>query len=58
MSLAQTSTETKLVFRLKGGLVRKRVTFTKETVDNENLDKKRSKACCIYHKSQECNLKE
>ncbi|ETA55725.1 hypothetical protein VCUG_02843 [Vavraia culicis subsp. floridensis] len=29
-------------------LVRRRVTFTPDTVDNEHMGKKKSKCCCIY----------
>ncbi len=28
----------------------KKVKFTEETVDNEGMDRKKSKCCCIYHK--------
>ncbi|ODN94180.1 hypothetical protein L198_05031 [Cryptococcus wingfieldii CBS 7118] len=37
--------------RLRGGpLQEKRVVWSKETVDNEGMGKKKSKICCIYHK--------
>ena len=38
-----------LKLRLKKEL-RKKVSWTSETVDNENLGKKKSKCCCIYVK--------
>jgi len=59
MSYTESLTREKLVFRLRGGRGRKRVSFTKDTVDNEHQNKKKSKSCCIYHKNQECeNEKE
>ncbi|WVR06932.1 hypothetical protein IAU60_003968 [Kwoniella sp. DSM 27419] len=39
------------VLKLRGGPVKKqRVVWSDETVDNEGMDKKKSKICCIYHK--------
>jgi hypothetical protein len=31
----------------------KKVSFTSETVDNEGMDKKKSKCCCIFEKSRQ-----
>ena len=28
------------------------MSFTEETVDNENMDKKKSKCCCIFEKQK------
>lgn len=28
---------------------RKQVTWTSETIDNEHMNKKKSKICCIFH---------
>ncbi|KAI5478876.1 type 1 phosphatases regulator Ypi-1 [Pseudohyphozyma bogoriensis] len=42
------------VLRLRGrALNSARVQWTDETVDNEFLGRKKSKICCIYHKSKE-----
>lgn len=37
----------RLVLRLEP---RRHITFSPDTVDNERLNKKSSKRCCIYHK--------
>lgn len=40
---------------------RPRVTWTEDTVDNENLNRKKSKICCIYHPPDdecECSSEE
>ncbi|EHY64572.1 protein phosphatase 1 regulatory subunit 11 [Nematocida ausubeli] len=50
-----TTTESTLTLRLRGGPPRRRVTFTRNTVDNEHLNRKKSKICCIYHTKNECN---
>lgn len=47
-------TKQKMVFRLRGGGTKKRVTFTSETVDNEHMNRKKSKSCCIFHRQNEC----
>ncbi|KAI5189102.1 hypothetical protein NEMIN01_0268 [Nematocida minor] len=47
-------TKTVLVLRLRGGPRKKRVTFTSDTVDNECLNRKKSKKCCIFHEKSEC----
>ena len=44
MSLTITQTIQKI--KLKR---RKKVTWTEDTVDNEHLNKKSSKICCIFH---------
>lgn len=51
MSVTRTSvTKERMVFRLRGERKKeKRVSFTSDTVDNEHLNRKKSKACCIYH---------
>ncbi|KAI5190107.1 hypothetical protein NECID01_0800 [Nematocida sp. AWRm77] len=54
MSHTRSVTKQKMVFRLRGSPGRKRVTFTEDTVDNEHLCRKKSKACCIFHKKNEC----
>jgi len=39
--------------KLKKPKKKKRVAWTADTVDNENMDKKKSKCCCIYEKPKE-----
>lgn len=47
-----TQQRTVLRLRLRGaGHRRRRVTFAPGTVDNEFMNKKKSKACCIFHRS-------
>lgn len=46
MSVTTTQTETVQKVRLRR---RKRVTWTEDTVDNEHMNKKSSKVCCIHH---------
>lgn len=47
-----TETSTKLILKLKKP---RHVTFTEDTIDNEHLNKKKSKMCCIFHSSgNEC----
>ncbi|KAK6535104.1 Type 1 phosphatases regulator ypi1 [Orbilia ellipsospora] len=42
------------VLRLRGGRIKpRRVTWTEEVIDNEGLDKKKTKICCIYNKPRE-----
>jgi len=36
-------------------LTRRRVSWTTDTVDNEFLNKKKSKCCCVYHKPKNWN---
>ncbi|AHL30100.1 protein phosphatase inhibitor [Encephalitozoon intestinalis ATCC 50506] len=43
--MSSTVTVTKMKLKL---IKTRRVTWTKETVDNEGLGKKKSKICCIY----------
>lgn len=53
----RTNTEEKMVFRLRGAQEgKKRVSFTEDTVDNEHMNKKKSKKCCIFHHSNICNM--
>lgn len=49
MSLTVTQTVTKLRLRRK-----KRVTWAAGTVDNEHMNKKKSKICCIHHGRADC----
>lgn len=53
--MTSTYTKTK-VKRLVLKLVKrqKKVTFSSDTVDNEHLNKKKSKICCIFHSKNEC----
>ncbi|OAG31927.1 protein phosphatase 1 regulatory subunit 11 [Nematocida displodere] len=52
MSVTKTTiTQQRLVFRLRGATARKRVTFTRDTVDNEHLNRKKSKICCVFHQN-------
>ncbi|KAF8477557.1 phosphatase inhibitor-domain-containing protein [Kalaharituber pfeilii] len=40
--------------RLRGGpVVRRTVTWSEEVIDNEELGRKKSKVCCIYHRARE-----
>lgn len=32
---------------------RKKVTWTQDTIDNEHMNKKSSKICCIFHSKNE-----
>lgn len=42
-----------LRLKLRGGKTRKkRVRWENNVIDNENLNRKKSKKCCIYHKSR------
>uniref|UniRef100_A0A7I4XWD0 E3 ubiquitin-protein ligase PPP1R11 n=1 Tax=Haemonchus contortus TaxID=6289 RepID=A0A7I4XWD0_HAECO len=43
-----TEEQTELVLRLSREPERPHVNWTTDTVDNENLGKKKSKCCCIY----------
>ena len=40
----------RLVLRLKP---RKHISFSSDTVDNEHMQKKSSKRCCIFHKHRD-----
>jgi protein phosphatase 1 regulatory subunit 11 len=56
MTLTQTKTKVKkLVLKLVNR--KKKVSFTSDTVDNEHLQKKKSKICCIFHSKNECKDK-
>ncbi len=44
MSITITQTVQKVILKRK-----KRVTWTEDTVDNEHMNKKSSKVCCIFH---------
>ncbi|XP_054709908.1 E3 ubiquitin-protein ligase PPP1R11-like [Uloborus diversus] len=39
--------------KLKKPKGKKKVAFSPDTVDNENMNKKKSKCCCIYEKPRE-----
>ncbi len=54
MSITITQTVQRVKLKRKN-----RVTWTEDTVDNEHLNKKSSKVCCIYHqkKHSECEHK-
>ncbi|KAH9387382.1 uncharacterized protein NEMAJ01_2278 [Nematocida major] len=54
MPTEATLTRTTHVLRLRGGLPRRRVSFTQDTIDNEHMNRKKSKACCIHHSRSEC----
>uniref|UniRef100_A0A183BS90 E3 ubiquitin-protein ligase PPP1R11 n=1 Tax=Globodera pallida TaxID=36090 RepID=A0A183BS90_GLOPA len=43
------------VLRLEASGTRPRVQWSADTVDNEHLDKKKSKCCCIYKKKRNWN---
>ncbi|KAJ1362923.1 hypothetical protein KIN20_022649 [Parelaphostrongylus tenuis] len=47
-----TDDQTELVLRLSRDPERPHVNWTTDTVDNENMGKKRSKCCCIYKKKK------
>ncbi|EEB09775.1 protein phosphatase inhibitor [Schizosaccharomyces japonicus yFS275] len=42
-----------VVLHLRGETSGRRVHWSQNTVDNEHLNKKKSKICCIYHKLRE-----
>lgn len=52
ITVTKTETTKTLVLKLIKSKVRK-VTFSKETIDNEHLNKKKSKICCIFHSKNE-----
>ncbi|GAA5872275.1 hypothetical protein JCM16303_001038 [Sporobolomyces ruberrimus] len=53
-SSSASSTPSDGVLRLRGsGMPGNRVQWTDETIDNEGLNRKKSKICCIYHKPKE-----
>lgn len=43
----------RLVGSADGTQPRPRVSWTEDTVDNENLNRKKSKICCIFHPTKE-----
>mmetsp|Transcript_3213 Transcript_3213/g.4449 ORF Transcript_3213/g.4449 Transcript_3213/m.4449 type:complete len:133 (-) Transcript_3213:241-639(-) len=45
--VAEEKTRKRLVLKLRP---RRHITFTQDTVDNEHMNKKSSKRCCIFHK--------
>lgn len=53
MSITVTQTIQKVKLRR-----RRRVTWTEETVDNEHMNKKSSKVCCIHHSKAGCGCKD
>uniref|UniRef100_A0A0K0D200 E3 ubiquitin-protein ligase PPP1R11 n=1 Tax=Angiostrongylus cantonensis TaxID=6313 RepID=A0A0K0D200_ANGCA len=50
--------QTGLVLRLSREPERPHVNWTTDTVDNENMGKKKSKCCCIYKKKKTCDDSE
>ncbi|KAK4166206.1 phosphatase inhibitor-domain-containing protein, partial [Cladorrhinum sp. PSN259] len=50
--LARTQTEPQAILRLRGAHVptRRSVQWDSNVVDNEGLNRKKSKVCCIYHR--------
>lgn len=40
----------RLILRLRP---RRRITWTEDTIDNEHMNKKSSKRCCIFHKARD-----
>lgn len=45
-----------LVLRLRGShdpAVRRRIQWAEDVIDNEGLGRKKSKVCCIYHKTRD-----
>lgn len=53
----ETNTETRPILHLRNKKTDKkakpRVRWTNDVVDNENMDKKKSKICCIFHPQRE-----
>lgn len=53
----ETNTETRPILHLRNKKTNKtakpRVRWTNDVVDNENMDKKKSKICCIFHPQRE-----
>jgi protein phosphatase 1 regulatory subunit 11 len=49
-SVTKTETTRKLILKL---VKKKKVSFSEGTVDNEHMNKKKSKICCIYHSNNE-----
>lgn len=37
---------------------KKKVSWREDTVDNEHMQKKKSKICCIFHKDDDCDSDE
>ncbi|KAK9479901.1 phosphatase inhibitor-domain-containing protein [Lipomyces japonicus] len=53
-SAESSSSATIGTLRLRGGSgTSRRVTWDEEVVDNEEMNKKKSKICCIFHKNRE-----
>ena len=57
----QTQTQTQTVELLvlnirenKEVINKKKVTWHESVIDNEHMNKRKSKKCCIFHKNQEC----
>lgn len=54
---ASTATETRhapvVRLKLKKPKCKKKVEWSEGTIDNEHMNKKKSKSCCIYHKPRE-----
>lgn len=56
--IQQTQTK-KLRLKLRGiNKTRKRVTWRSDVVDNEHMNKKKSKKCCVYHRPKLWNESE
>jgi protein phosphatase 1 regulatory subunit 11 len=54
---AETNQETHGIIRLQGESSNPvRVTFSNDTIDNEHLNRKKSKICCIYKKPYDPNV--
>ncbi|GJQ70804.1 hypothetical protein Trydic_g732 [Trypoxylus dichotomus] len=49
----ETSSRSIVCVRLKKPRCTRTVKWTEETVDNEHMNKKKSKSCCIYHKQRD-----
>ena len=50
MSQTQTQTQTVEIVILK--IREKRVTWHESVIDNEHMNKRKSKKCCIFHRSR------
>ena len=53
----QTQTVELLVLNIRENkevINRKKVTWHESVIDNEHMNKRKSKKCCIFHKYQEC----
>ncbi|CAH6720186.1 type 1 phosphatases regulator Ypi1p [[Candida] jaroonii] len=48
-TVTETNTEVRPILKLRNHKKPNKVKWTEETVDNENMGKKKTKICCIYH---------